>query len=330
MNAIVQTAYGDPAQVLIPADLPLPPPGPGQARVRVVSTTVNTPDWLCTRGQPYFLRPMFGLFTPRAPVRGTDFAGVVDALGPGVTEWAVGDEVLGSTGGFPFARTAPGTFRTHTLAPVDRLARKPADLEWDHAAAAVMSGVVALQAFRDVAPVQPGHRVLIVGASGAIGTFAVPLAKSLGAQVTAVCSGANAAWVRELGADSVIDHGTTDWTTLDESWDVILDNVMVASVGAARRRLRPGGVLLPNSVGQSPWWGPLPWLVAKATAGQAVRTIEHQPTRAHLDAVVQALVDGRTRCVMDGTWPLSQAGEAVARKASHQGRGSVGLRVAEG
>ncbi len=327
MNAIVQTAYGDPTRVLVPAERSLPQPGPGQVRVRVVSTIVNTPDWLCTLGQPYPLRPMFGLFGPRAPVRGTDFAGEVEALGPGVRELAVGEAVFGSTGGFPFARGAPGTFRTHTLAPVERLARKPAALPWDHAAAAIMSGVVALQALRDVAPVRPGQRVLIVGASGAIGTFAVPLAKALGAHVTAVCSGANAELARGLGADALIDYTQTDWTGLDEAWDLVLDNVMAAPVSAIRRRLRPGGVLIPNSVGPSPWWGPLPWLLAKATAGASMRSVEHQPTRENLDAVAQALLDGRTRCVMDGVWPLAQAGEAVARKASHRGRGNVGVSV---
>lgn len=262
MNTIIQTDFGDPSRVLVPADLPLPEPGPGQVRVRVVSATVNTPDWLCTLGQPYLLRPMYGVFGPRAPVRGTDFAGEVDALGPGVTDLAVGDAVFGSTVAFPFARSAPGAFRTHTVAPADRLARKPPGLDWDHAAAAVMSGVVALQALRDVAPITPGSRVLIVGASGAIGTFAVPLAKSMGAHVTGVCSAGNVDLVRGLGADVVIDRGATDWTTVEEGWDVILDNVMAAPVAAARRRLRSGGVLIPNSVGPHPVVGP-PALAAR-------------------------------------------------------------------
>lgn len=329
MNAIVQTAYGSPADVLVPAELPLPEPGPGEVRVRVVASVVNTPDWLCTLGQPYLLRPMFGLFGPRAPVRGTDFAGEVDALGPGVSELAVGDAVFGATGGFPFARRAPGTFRAHTVAPVERLARKPAALPWDQAAALVMSGVVALVALRDVAPVRPGQRVLIVGASGAIGTFAVPLARSMGAHVSAVCSGANAGLVRELGADEVIDHTSTDWTALDQQWDLVLDNVMASPVSAARRRLRPGGVLIPNSVGPSRWWGPLPWLLAKATAGASMRSVDHQPTRENLEAAARALLDGRTRAVMDGHWPLARVGEAVARKASRRGRGSVGVWVGE-
>lgn len=330
MNAIVQTSYGSPSDVLAPADLPTPQPGPGEVRVRVVSATVNTPDWLCTLGRPYVIRPVFGLFGPRAPVRGTDFAGEVEALGPGVTALSVGDAVFGSTGGEPFGRSAPGAFRTHTVAPVERLARKPAALPWDHASAAVMSGVVALQAFRDVAPIQPGMRVLIVGAAGAIGTFALPLARSLGAHVTAVCSAGSAPLVRELGAHEAIDYGETDWTTLDASWDVILDNVMVTPARASLRRLRPGGVLLPNSVGRHPWWGPLPWLLARAFAGDAMRTITHAPTTANLEAVAGALVEGRTRCVMDGVWPLARAAEAVARKASLKARGSVGIRVGEG
>lgn len=295
--------------------------------MRVVATTVNTPDWLCTLGRPLLFRPVFGVFGPRAPVRGTDFAGEVDALGPGVDGFRVGDAVFGSTGGFPFARRAPGTFLTHTLAPADRLALKPAGLDWDAASALVMSGVVATTAFERVAPPGRGARVLVVGASGAIGTFAVPLAKSKGAHVTAVCSAANAAMVRELGADEVIDHHTVDWTTVDDAWDVILDNVMAVSVRSAVRRLRPGGVLLANSVGPHPWWGPIPWLLAKAVAGAEVRTLPHEPTRANLAASAQALLEGRTRCVMDGVWPLAEAGRAVARKASHRGRGNVGIRV---
>jgi NADPH:quinone reductase-like Zn-dependent oxidoreductase len=329
MNSIVQRGYGDPAHVLHPADTPAPRPGRDEVAVRVVATKVNTPDWIATLGQPYLLRPTIGFGTPRAPIRGSDFAGVVESVGEGVTDLGPGDEVFGSCGANSFAKGYAGTFRTHTVAPAKLVARKPAGLSFDDAACLVMSGVVALQAFRDVAPLRPGHRVLVVGASGGIGTFAVPLAKSMGAEVTGVCSAKNVELVRELGADHVIDYEKEDYTRGDARYDVILDNVMVHSPSVSRRLLTPDGALIPNSVGQDPWWGPFGWLpVVALSRSKHYRTLPHDPSRKNLEAAAAELLAGRMRCVIDSVFPLQEAAAAVSRMASHRARGQVVIHVA--
>jgi NADPH:quinone reductase-like Zn-dependent oxidoreductase len=329
MNAIVQAAFGAPEAVLRPAELPIPTYGPSDVLVRVVSAAVNTPDWLCTLGHPSLLRPMYGWTRPRAPVRGSDFAGIVEAVGAEVTDLVPGDAVFGCVGTNPFVAGFPGTFRVHTVAPAALVARKPPELSFDDAAAAVMSGVVALLGFRDIAPLRPGHRVLVNGASGGIGTFAVPLAKAAGAHVTAVCSARNADFVRALGADEVLDYAVADYTRGEGRFDVILDNVANHPVRRQLAVLAPGGVLIPNSVGPNPVFGPFGWLAASAFAGGRTRTITHDPSRENLEAIAAALRDGRTRCTLDRVYPLAEAGAAVAHMASHRARGNINLRVSE-
>ena len=329
MNSIVQHGYGDPTQVLRPADTPAPRPGRDEIAVRVISAKVNTPDWIAALGQPYVLRPMIGFGGPRAPVRGSDFAGVVEEVGADVTGLAPGDEVFGSCGTNSFAKGYPGTFRTHTVAPARLVAKKPAALAFDDAASIVMSGCVALQGFRDTVPLRPGHRVLIVGASGGIGTFAVPLAKSMGAEVTGVCSGRNVELVRSLGADHVIDYEKEDYTRGTARYDVILDNVMVHSPSASARALAPDGVLIANSVGQNPWWGPLGWLpIVALSRSKRYRSIPHDPSRENLEAIARELLAGRTRCIIDRVFPLAEAGAAVKALASHRASGQIVVHVA--
>jgi NADPH:quinone reductase-like Zn-dependent oxidoreductase len=329
MNSIVQHGYGDPERVLRPADTPAPRPGRDEVAVRVITAKVNTPDWIAALGRPYVLRPMIGFGGPRAPIRGSDFAGIVESVGEGVSDLAPGDEVFGSLGTNSFAKGYPGAFRTHTVAPARLVAKKPPELSFDQAACVVMSGLVALQAFRDTVPLRPGHRVLVVGASGGIGTFAVPLAKSMGAEVTGVCSARNADLVRSLGADHVIDYTTTDYTRGAERYDVILDNVMSHSPRASARALAPDGVVIANSVGPNPWWGPLGWLPIVALSGnRRFRTVSHDPSRANLEAIAAALVAGRTRCVIDRAFPFAETGAAVKALASHRARGQIVVHVA--
>jgi NADPH:quinone reductase-like Zn-dependent oxidoreductase len=329
MNSIVQHGYGDPTEVLRPADLPTPRPGRGEIAVRVITAKVNTPDWIATLGQPYVLRPIIGFKSPRAPVRGSDFAGVVESVGEDVSDLAPGDEVFGSCGTNSFAKGYPGTFRTHTVAPASLVAKKSPALSFDDAASIVMSGCVALQAFRDTAPLRPGHRVLIVGASGGIGTFAVPLAKSMGAEVTGVCSARNAELVRSLGADHVIDYAKEDYTRGTARYDVILDNVMAHSPLASARVLAPEGAFIANSVGQNMWWGPVGWLpVVALSRSKRLRSIPHDPSRKNLEAIAGELLAGRTRCVIAQAFPLAEAGAAVKAMASHRARGQIVVHVA--
>ncbi len=330
MKAILQTSYGDPEQVLAPGELEIPVPGDDGVLIRVRATSVNTPDCIATLGVPYALRLVVGLSGPASAVRGSDVAGVVEAVGSRVVDFAPGDEVFGSvwTGGF--TRGAQGTFCEYTVVPASQLARKPAHLSFEEAAGAVMSGVTALQALRDVAGVGAGMRVLINGASGGLGTFAVQIAKALGAVVTGVCSTRNVDLVRSLGADHVIDYTIEDYTKGDERYDVIFDNVMNHPASATAAVLAPGGLFLPNSIGTNRWLGPIPTAVfATLFKSRQWRLVEYRPLRANLEALAVLLEAGSVRVVIDRTYPLEQAGHAVAHMSSRRARGQIVLRVGE-
>src|ERR687892_1975234 len=198
MKAIVQDSYGPPERVLRLEDVDRPSVGDDDVLIRVRATSVNTPDWITVTGVPYILRLRSGLRRPRTPVRGTDVAGVVEAVGTNVTDLQPGDEVFGSSWGNTLA--TPGAFAESTVVPASQLIRKPAGLTFEEAAASVMSGITALLAMRDVGRVGPGKRVLVNGASGGVGVFAVQIAHALGGEVTGVCSTKNAELVRSLGA----------------------------------------------------------------------------------------------------------------------------------
>lgn len=327
MKAMLQRGYGDPDRVLSLGELPTPEPGEGEVLVRVRATSVNTPDWIGAQGVPYVLRlAVIGLAGPASPVRGSDVAGVVAAVGAGVGDFAPGDEVYGSvwTGGY----AGPGSFAEYGVAPAGQLARKPAGTSFEEAAGAVMSGVTTLQALRDVAGVRPGMSVLINGASGGLGTFAIQIAKVLGAVVTAVCSTANVALVRSLGADEVTDYTREDYTKGERRYDVILDNVMNHPPAASAAVLNPGGVLIPNSIGANRWLGSLPEMAFAAIfRARQWPAVTYRPTRENLEALTALLESGRVRVVIDRAYPLEEAGAAVTYMASRRARGKVVLHV---
>ncbi len=216
MEAITQKGYGAPERVLELEKVDRPSVGDDDVLIRMRATSVNTPDWITVAGVPYILRLQSGLRRPSTPVRGTDVAGVVEAVGKNVTDLQPGDEVFGSSWADTLANRA-GTFAEFTVAPASQLINKPVGLTFEEAAASVMSGLTALIAVRDVGRVGPGTRVLINGASGGVGTLAVQIAKALGAEVTGVCSTRNLELVRSLGADQVIDYTDEDFTSMRPS-----------------------------------------------------------------------------------------------------------------
>lgn len=250
MQAIIQDGYGAPERVLRLDQTARPSIGADDVLIRVRATSVNTPDWATVAGVPYALRLRSGLRRPSHQVRGSDVAGVVEAVGPRVTDLQPGDEVLGSLWGSTIGSQA-GAFAQYTVAPASQLVKKPVGLSFEEAAASVMTGLTAMISMRDVGQVGPGTRVLINGASGGVGTMAVQIAKSLGAEVTGVCSTRNVELVRSLGADHVIDYTKQDFTQSQQRYDVILDNVLNHSPKAAARLLAPNGVLIPNSIGNT-------------------------------------------------------------------------------
>jgi NADPH:quinone reductase-like Zn-dependent oxidoreductase len=327
MDAVVQTGYGPPEQVLRLDEVERPTPGPDDVLVEVRATSVNTPDLVAVTGEPSVLRLRTGLRRPSVTVRGSDVAGVVVAVGDEVTDLRPGDEVFGSVWNGR-AIQAPGTLAEFALVPASQVIVKPAAVTFEQAAASVMAGLTALTAIREVAGVRPGQRVLINGASGGVGTFSVQVAAALGAEVTGVCSSRNVELVRSLGARRVIDYTRTDFTRDDRRYDVILDNVMNHRPAATARTLAPGGVFIPNSIGTAGGvLAGLPRMARAALIGLRpsvdVRTVTYQVDRTNLAELARLLERGAVTAVIDRTYPLRAAASAVSHVLGHHARGKV-------
>ncbi len=333
MQAAVQHGYGDPMAAMRLGRVPRPEPGPGEVLVEVRATSVNTPDWLAVTGTPWVVVRPTAPRRPRTPVRGTDVAGVVVRVGSGVTDLGVGDEVLGST--WSGSLWGAGAFGEFAVAPREQLVAKPDALTWAEAGAAAMSGVTALVGIHQVARVGPGTTVLVNGASGGVGTFMVQMAARLGAEVTGVCSGRNAALVRSLGATHVVDHTEGPITEVDARYDVVVDNVLNHPGPALARLLAPGGLLVPNSVGVGgdvlrglPRIG---WSIVLGRLGRLpTATIDCEFTQANLTRLADMLASREVEVVVDGTYPLAEAPRAVAHMAGHHARGNVVVEVPGG
>jgi NADPH:quinone reductase-like Zn-dependent oxidoreductase len=326
MRAVVHDAYGPP-DILRLDEVERPVPGNGEVLVRVRAAAVNPPDIVGLTGVPYVGRPAFGLRRPRTSVRGSDLAGVVEAVGKDVTGLRVGDEVFGDVG------TRSGAFAEYATASAEVLAPKPEGLTFEEAAAVPMSGLTALRALRDVAGVRAGQRVLVTGAGGGIGTFAVQIAKAMGAEVTAVCSGGKLDFVRALGADHVVDYTREDFTERPERYDVVLDNVLRHSLTQLLRVVERHGVLIPNggqfwkrwsaSVGVILVKGPLLSLVVP----QRIRSVTLKEKREGLLALTQLIESGRVKPVVGRTYSLGEAPAALADFAAGHARGKLVVAV---
>ena len=330
MRAIVQHGYGTPRDVLRPGQVPCPSPGAGDVLIGVRATSVNTPDWATVAGVPSILRLNTGLRRPGHAVRGSDVAGVVKAVGPDVTDLRPGDDVFGSLWGST-ARTHAGAFAEYTVAPVSQVARKPAALSFQDAAASVMTGLTALIAMRDVGQVGDRSRVLVNGASGGVGTMAVQIAASMGAEVTGVCGPRNVELVRSIGAARVIDYTTEDFTRDRQRYDVILDNVLNRPPSATARLLAPRGVLIPNSIGNTGGLlAGLPRVAGAMLMGlgpTTVKTVTLTVNRDNLRALADLLESGTVQVVIDKTYPLDCTATAVAHMLGHHARGKVAITV---
>jgi NADPH:quinone reductase-like Zn-dependent oxidoreductase len=321
MQAVVGTRYG-PARGLRVEDVPDPVPADDEVVVSVRAASVNAGDWRIMRGEPWLARPMMGgLRGPNPPVRGWDYAGVVVSVGGAVTDVAVGDEVFGSS---------TATFAELAAANAERAAPKPPGLSFEDAAALPVAGVTALQALRR-AEVEPGRRVLVNGAAGGVGTFAVQIAKARGAEVTGVCSGGNADFVRGLGADRVVDYGSEDFTRQGTRYDAVLDCVGNRSIRALRRALAPHGTLVAIGGGSGKLLGPLRLLAAATIVdrfvGQRLIAFLARTTRADLLELASLVESGRVRPAVDRTVSLAQAADAIAYVESHHARGKVVVTI---
>ncbi|WP_430645780.1 NAD(P)-dependent alcohol dehydrogenase [Agromyces sp. GXS1127] len=324
MRAVVQNGYGGP-ELLAVADVPEPgPPGPGRVAIAVHAAGVHAGDVWIMRGEPFVLRAAFGWKRPKKPV-GRDIVGIVRAVGDGVTSLAVGDRVFAESDQAGFAETAVVDARFVRGAP--------ANLDDAHAAVIPVSGTTALQALR-LADVRPGDRVLVIGASGGVGTYAVQLAVAMGATVTGVASGAKADHVRAAGASRVIDHRTEDVTADGATYDVVIDLVAAQSLGALTRILAPRGTLVLSAGTGSRTFGPIPRLVAATFrspfTGRRLKPLAARRSGDDLDALRAYAEAGDLRPVVDEVFPFDRAPEAFARLASGRVRGKVAIRVRGG
>lgn len=318
MTAAAYRRYGGP-EVLQPEQLPVPSPRQGEVLVRVAAVAASAADAALRSAQPFAARLAAGLLRPRNPVLGSEVAGIVVALGPGVTSVAVGARVVGATG------AGMGGYAEYVCLEAAGTAVVPDGIDLPDAVGVTEGGLTALPFLRDQARVVPGQRVLVNGASGCVGTSAVQLAVHLGAAVVGVCSGPNADLVRSLGAVEVIDYTTTDFTAAREAYDVVFDTVATSSFRRTRRALRPGGVYLttapsPVAAVQS--------LVTRSTARRHVRLgftgLRSQAEKVADMALLLGLAErGIVRPVVDRRYPLSDAATAHQYVGSGHKRGTV-------
>jgi NADPH:quinone reductase-like Zn-dependent oxidoreductase len=326
MKAIVQNRYGTVEFGVVDP----PVAAAGEVLVEVRAASVNAYDWHVMRGDPYLARlampAVFGLRGPARRIRGRDFAGRVAAVGSGVTRFRPGDEVFGDTG------HANGAFAEYVCVPASQVAGKPANLTFEQAAAVPLAGNTALMGLRDVAEVHTGHHVLVNGASGGVGTFAVQLAKAFGAEVTAVCGTRNVEMVRGLGADHVVDYTRQDFT--DHRYDVVFDLVANRSLADLRRALTPVGTLVLSGGGVSRGGslvGPMgvtirSQLVARFVRQRLLRLTE-EPSAENLATLRDLIESGAVTPVVERTYPLPEAAAAIRHVEIDHARAKVVITV---
>lgn len=312
MKAIVQDRYGGP-EALELAEIDRPPLGDRDALVRVHAASIHFGDQMIMRGKPKLFRPIYGFGKPRSRVPGLDIAGTVEAVGTGVTRFGPGEEVFG---------TCTGALAEYVGTLEDKLDRKPSNLTFEQAAAVPTSGLAALHGIRDAGKVQPGRKVLINGASGGVGTFAVQIAKALGAEVTGVCSTGNVELVRALGADQVIDYTQEDFTQGGPRYDLILDNAGNHSLSALRRALAPTGRLIPNS-GSAGLGTFITAFVSSPFLRQQGRPYLSVPKLKDLTFLKELIEAGKVTPAIDRTYPLSDAADAFRYLENGHARGKV-------
>ena len=319
MKAIVYCDYGSP-DVLKLEDVEKPTPGDDQVLIKVRAASVNPYDWHLMRGMPYIVRLQAGLRKPKVIRLGVDFAGKVEAVGRNVTRFKPGDEVFGGS---------TGAFAEYVAVREDRAAvvPKPPNLSFEQAASVPIAAITALQALRNRGKVQPGQKVLINGASGGVGTFAVQIAKSFGAEVTGVCSARNVEMVRSIGADHVIDYTKEDFTKGGQRYDVLLDNVGNRSLSECRSVLNPQGKYIMIGGESGRWLDPLPRMIAARVMARFVRQemgmmLAHV-TKEDLTTLGDLMQSGKVTPVIDRRYKFSEVPAAIRYLEQGHARGKV-------
>jgi NADPH:quinone reductase-like Zn-dependent oxidoreductase len=319
MKAVVYTEYGPP-DVLQLREVEKPAPKEDEALVRVHAASLNYPDWANVRGKPFLARLMSGaLIKPKHTILGADIAGRVEAVGRNAKQFQPGDEVFGDISECGF-----GGFAEYVSVPESALALKPANATFEEAAAVPMAAVVALQALRDPGRLQPGQKVLIVGASGGNGTFAVQIAKSFGAKVTGVCSTRNVDMVRSIGADHVIDYTREDLIQNGQRYDLILATAGYRSIFEYKRVLSPKGIYVSTGGAMAQTFQALllgPWISMAGT--QKMSAMLARPNQKDLVFVKELLEAGKVVPVIDRRYPLSEVADALRYYGKGHARGKI-------
>jgi NADPH:quinone reductase-like Zn-dependent oxidoreductase len=322
MKAAIYTRYGPPEVVQI-EDVEKPVPNDNGVLIKVRAASVNPYDWHFMRGLPYLIRLMAGFRKPKVTRLGADVSGQVEAVGKNVSQFKPGDEVFGACSG-PFS----GAFAEYACTPESALVLKPANVTFEQAASVPIAALTALQALRDKAKTQWGHKVLVNGAAGGVGTFGVQIAKSFGAEVTAVCSARNIEMVRSIGADRVIDYAQQDFTKSAQRYDIILDNVGNHSLSACRRVLNPKGILV-TAGGQAGSWmllaiaRALTALVLSWFSSRKLLGILAKLNQRDLTFVGELIASGKISPVIDKIYKLTEIRNAIRHVETGHARGKV-------
>jgi NADPH:quinone reductase-like Zn-dependent oxidoreductase len=323
MEAAVRHRYGSADSVQL-AEIDRAEVKDGEVLMRVHAAGVDRGVWHLMTGRPYLMRIAgVGFRAPKNPVLGMDLAGVVEVVGGKVTRFQRGDEVFGM---------GAGSFAEYALAREDKLAHKPANLTFEQAAVVGISGSTALQALRDHGHVQPGQEVLIIGASGGVGTFAVQIAKALGGRVTAVCSTTKMEMVRSIGADRVIDYTRDDFAASGDHFDVIIDIGGNSTIARLRRALTPKGTLvIVGGEGGGAWFGgidrQLRAMMLSLFIGQKMVTFINKENHQDLIVLSDLIESGKVTPVIDRTYPLAEVPDAIRRLLDGKARGKIAITI---
>ncbi|WP_066254433.1 NAD(P)-dependent alcohol dehydrogenase [Neobacillus drentensis] len=322
MKAIVSNKYGSP-DLLKLTEVEKPIPEDNQVLVKIHAASLNFGNLVLLKGEPFLARFAFGLFKPKYPIPGGDIAGQVEAVGKGVTQFQPGDDVFGDLSGSGWSG-----FAEYVSVPEQALVLKPANLSYEEAAAVPMAGVTALQGLRDKGKIQSGQKVLINGASGGVGTFAVQIAKSFGAEVTGVCSTRNLDILESLGADFCLDYAKEDFTQSAQKYDLILGVNGHNPLSAYKRSLNPNGIFV--HVGgsgaqmfQAMFLGP--WI--SMTGNKKMGTFLQRPNRKDLIYMKELIEEGKVHPVIDRSYKLSEVPEAFRYFEEGHAQGKVVIRI---
>ena len=322
MKAIIQTAYGEPSEVLELKEIEKPVPKENEVLIKIQAASITFGDLAAMKGEPFIARLSLGLKEPKIKTPGKDVAGVVEAVGANVKQFKPGDEVFGD-----LSECGWGAYAEYVSVPENALVQKPANITFEAAAAVPESGVVALQGLQDIGENQSGQKVLIYGASGGIGTFAVQIAKSFGAEVTGVCSTRNLELVRSLGADHVIDYTKEDFTQNGQQYDLILATAGYRSIFDYKRALAPGGHYVATGGDMKQIFQPMLLGPLVSSGGRKMSSLAMKPDSEDLTYVKELIEAGKVVPVIDKCYPLSELPEALRYYGEGRSRGKVVVRM---